>query len=216
MRRSTLFVDVVKQFPSHRRLLRAHTARRVNLQSTTAVRERTLNFALAIMLVFAIALGYLVSKTLEVSTIVAILRVSALVSAVVFVFGFLLTRRSEAAVVRTANKVLTLTHGFHLGAIVAYYEVNADAVLDVLTVVVGGAAYLIIFAFGFVPTKGLTVIRLGWFVWFVFSATYAQNAAARPLTSGAGLLALVMVAGVRAARTRMESVDRALRVEVTS
>jgi hypothetical protein len=188
----------------------------MNPVSTAGLRQRTINLAQAVVLALAIAFGYAVSRAVEGRTIVAVLRWSALVSAGVFVFGFLSAGGSETAIVRTANKVLALTHGFHLGAIVVYYQVNAEAVVDLLTLVVGGAAYLIIFAFGFVPTTGLTVIRLGWFVWFVFAATYAQNAVARPLTSGVGVAALAGVAIARVARTRREVVDRASLVEVTS
>ena len=97
---------------------------------------------------------------------------------------------------------LGISHAFHLGVIVAFETARWGPGVNPATVIVGGAGYLCIAAAAIVPIRGRLLVRLSWYVWFVFLVTYLARALGRPLTSGIGVVVLLGVGVARLARDR--------------
>ena len=131
-------------------------------------------------------------------------RVGVLVPAllVAVAVGWLVARGLTQGQQRLPFLALGVSQAFHLGVIVAFETARWGPGVIPATVLVGGAGYLYIAAAAVVPIRGRLLVRLSWYVWFVFIITHLARALDRPFTSGLGVVALLVVGAARLVQDR--------------
>ena len=153
------------------------------------------------------------------SGLLTLLRSTARTSAILFLAAFvarpwcrLSAGRSARELLRRRREVglaMAVSHGIHLAAIVGYFRQSAGPRPDLVTLLVGGGAYVLLGLMALTSTRrarqalGRWWRRLHllgmWWLWFVLLATFAGNASTRwssalfsALLLGAALLRLVV------------------------
>jgi hypothetical protein len=149
-----------------------------------------------------VAIGFLASTGLAEAAQVNALRATATVSAILFSAWFIRAEVDESAQRRPGAIAAGASHAVHLGTILAYLSEDWAPKLEPLPTTIAVIGYVAFAALVLLKLRGRTAARIGWFLWFVFTATYLGHASDRPTSSGVAATVMLIVALSRMARTR--------------